>query len=280
MAPSTGTLSTYGASEAVLRTGSDHLTEGALVTVIQNIHGALLLSSAGLLSIILGAGFTGAQMHDNPGVQRLLQGLAFPFGLVLVYLVGAELYTGYPMWYTMTALERKGRPLQYIQSALASWIGNLLGALIFGCLFTLAMDIKQEPWRSSLIQQITEDIVDRPWYIIFVRSIGCGWLVTIAMFLGTQNQDGISKALCLHFPFMISTTARLPHTVEYMYLSSAAMTLGAPLSVGGYIWKCLLPLTLGNTIGGAGITGLYLWWVHICSEKHHGEGNVLLEDDG
>ena len=47
------------------------------------------------------------------------------------------------------------------------------------------------------------------------------------MFFGTQNQDGISKALGLHLPFFVSTTARFPHTVEYMYLTSIGMMLGA-----------------------------------------------------
>lgn len=81
------------------------------------------------------------------------------------------------------------------------------------------------------------------------------------MFFGTQNRDGISKALGLFLPFFIATTAKFPHTVEYMYLGMTGMMLGAPLSVGGFLYKCMLPITLGNTIGGALLTGLYSWWV-------------------
>jgi len=81
------------------------------------------------------------------------------------------------------------------------------------------------------------------------------------MFFGTQNHDGISKALGLFLPFLISTTAKFLHTVEYMYLGLTGMMLGAPLSVGGFLYKCMLPITLGNTIGGALFTGLYSWWV-------------------
>lgn len=88
------------------------------------------------------------------------------------------------------------------------------------------------------------------------------------MFFGTQNHDGMSKALGLHLPFFISTAARFPHTVEYMYVVMTGMLLGAPLSVGDFIWKCLLPITLGNAIGGAGFTGAYNWWVYMkCEDR-------------
>jgi len=106
------------------------------------------------------------------------------------------------------------------------------------------------------------------------------------MFLGTQCHDGVSKFLGLHLPFFISTTAKCPHTVEYMYLGAVGMMLGAPLSVGAYFWKCLLPITLGNIVGGSLFTGAYLWWVFIvCADEKagHGDSNgwasVGLSDD-
>lgn len=160
------------------------------------------------------------------------------------------------MWYTMTAIERKGRLLQYPRDLLVAWVGNLVGALLFAYFFTYLTDaLSEEPWRSGVVEQVTSDVLEHPWHVLFLRAIGCGYLVTIAMFLGTQNQDGISKALALHLPFFAATAAKFPHTVEYMYLAAVGMMLGAKISVGQYLWKCLLPITLGNTIGGAIFTG-------------------------
>lgn len=287
MPSSTGALPPNEAALAVLDIGTHHLHEPLVTTFIQNVYGALLLSAGGLFSIVLGAGFAGLSNNGNPGVQRLMQGIAFPFGLVLVYFVGAELFTGYPMWYTLTALERRGQPMQYLRGTIASWLGNLAGSLIFSALFTkLTLAVEQDPWHASIVQQITDDVVEMPWHVVFLRAIACGWLVTMAMFLGNQNQDGISKAFCLHFPFTISAVARFPHTVEYMYLASAGMLLGAPLSIAGFIWKCLIPITLGNSIGGAALTGLYLWWMYVRHEDiqkpmngwSEGEGRALLDE--
>jgi len=59
-----------------------------------------------------------------------------------------------------------------------------------------------------------------------------------------------------------------------MYLGSIGMMLGAPLSIGAFFWKCLLPISLGNIIGGAVFSGAYLWWVLIvCGDEQAGHGD-------
>ncbi|KAH0335476.1 Formate/nitrite transporter, partial [Aureobasidium melanogenum] len=283
---STGALSPKKAAEKTFETGVHHLEEDLQLTFLKNVYGALLISAGGLLSLTLVTGTPGLS-ETNPGLPRILQGITFPVGLVLVYLVGAELYTGYPMWFVMTALERKGSPFQYLRGGIVSWLGNLVGALLFAGVFTRLTEIlSEDPFRSGTISMISQDIIESQWHIIFLRSILCGWLVTFSMMLGTQNQDGISKALALHWPFFISTAAKCPHTVEYMYLGSTAMFLGSPMSISMLIWKCLIPITLGNTVGGGLFTGAYSWWVHLyCDDKKaahrdgNGWGSVRLGDD-
>ena len=99
------------------------------------------------------------------------------------------------------------------------------------------------------------------------------------MFFGTQNHDGVSKAIGLYVPFLISTTARYPHTVEYMYLSMTGIFYGAPLSVAGFFWKCMLPISLGNILGGSLLTGVYNWWVYLyCEDGKDGKGAIRLLD--
>jgi formate/nitrite transporter FocA (FNT family) len=94
---STGALEPRKAAEKTLETGVHHLEEDVQLTFLKNIYGALLVSAGGLLSLILVTG-SPKLSESSPGISHLLQGLAFPIGLVMVYLVGAELYTGYPMW--------------------------------------------------------------------------------------------------------------------------------------------------------------------------------------
>lgn len=269
LSPPYATLETY-------QTGLHHLHENLLITFTKSFYGGLLLSAGGLLSLTVAGGSSGM----SPGIERLLQGLTFPIGLVIIYFVGAELYTGYPMWFAVTALERKGTIWLYASRLVASWAGDLLGALMFAYFFTyLTQSLSEEPFRSGVVDTVTADIVSASWQLVFLKAIPCGFLVTMAMFLGSQNKDGISKAMGLHLPFFLSVAARYPHLVEYMYLSAVGILLGAPLTWGAYFWKCLLPITLGNTVGGALLTGAYQWFVFIECQKRGWTAEVK-EDQG
>ena len=261
--PSAGGLSPTSTAHETLSTGEHHLTESPDLILLKNLYGGILISAGGTLSLLLATGFP-ALGDANPALPRLLQGLTFPLGLVVVYLVGAELFTGYPMWLSMTALTRQGRVSHYARAILGSLVGNFLGALFWaGVQSYLTETLTEEPWRSRIVQQVDEEITDVPWHVIFLRAVGCGLLVTVAMLLGSQNKDGISKALGLHVPFFISTAAKFPHTVEYMYLGCTGLLLGGTRMTGWmFVWKGLLPIVLGNTVGGA-LTGVYHWWVYI-----------------
>ena len=87
---SSGGLSPEEAAHETLETGLHHLSESIELAFLKNVWGGMLLSAGGLLALILATGFPGAS-ENNPGLERLLQGLAFPIGLVIVYFVGAEL---------------------------------------------------------------------------------------------------------------------------------------------------------------------------------------------
>ena len=79
--------------------------------------------------------------------------------------------------------------------------------------------------------------------------------VTLAMFGSNQNHDGICKALGLHLPFFMSTTARF------------GMMLGAPVWIAGFLWKCMLAIIRGNPIRGAVLVRGYNWWFYFyCGE--------------
>ena len=190
-------------------------------------------------------------------------------------------YTGYPMWLAMTALHRKGHPLQYLRAFVTSLLGNFVGVIFWASVQTVwTKSVTEEPFRSGIIEHLDSRITDEDWHVIFLRAIGCGFLVTIAMMLGSQNKDGVSKAIGLYLPFLVSTTAGFPHTVEYMYLACTGMMLGAKLTIGMFLWKCMLPIILGNAVGGA-IVGAYNYWVFIrrADDEHKGGNSHWLPAD-
>ena len=88
--------------------------------------------------------------------------------------------TAYPMWLVMTGCERKGKPMQYVRAIIVPWAGNFLGALFSAFVFSYSTGVlTEEPYRSGIVAQITVNIVQQQWLIIFVRAIGCGFLVRV-----------------------------------------------------------------------------------------------------
>jgi len=218
--PSAGGLPPAETAHEVLDAGIHHLSETSELCLLKNFLGGLLISAGGTLSLVLANGFPTIS-DSNPAFSQLVQGLTFPVGLIMVYFIGAELFTGYPMWLGMTALDRQGSPMQYVRAVVFALTGNFLGALTWAALQSyLTETITEEPWRSRIIEHIDEDITDQQWHVIFLRAVGCGFLVTLAMVLGTQHRDGVSKAVGLHVPFFISCAAKFPHTVVRTSLST------------------------------------------------------------
>lgn len=291
--PTSLILTPASAARTTLTTGLHHLSEPLSQALVKNLMGSLLLSAGSLLAQILSHGFPTATA-SNPGLQRLLSGAAFPVGLIIVYALGAELFTGYPMWYFLTICvdyshnlnrgtggkraKKLHRTMQYLRSVLGVWLANLAGALMFAGVFCVsAASVTEQPWRDGILALAKEDLVDLAWGRIFLRSVACGWLVTVAMVLGERNQDGVGQALGLWLPFAVSTSARFMHTVEYMFVGGLACMLGSELGWIGYCWRCLLPVTLGNIVGGGLITGGYLWVVYLKGPEAE---KAVREEDG
>lgn len=152
--------------------------------------------------------------------------------------------------------------------------------------------------------QVTSDVVEAAWHVIFLKAIGCGFLVCspsiMHLLVSTLGQPSMRKDVALsrsahrqlcqgcitnslaagHVNNVLRHTEpgrdfqnprpaysllyyhhrQIPHLVEYMYMASICMMLGARLTVGAFLWKCMLPITLDNAIGGAVFVGVYNWW--------------------
>lgn len=112
-----GALNPLDAAEKIYQAALLHLYGPTRLPFLKNSHGGLIFGFAGLIFLIAAAGVPSLE-KSNPGLPRLLQRATFPLGLVIVYGVGAELFTGYPMWLVMTALRRKGKMMEYVKGCI------------------------------------------------------------------------------------------------------------------------------------------------------------------
>ena len=125
------------------------------------------------------------------------------------------------------------------------------------------------------------------WHHIFIRAIGCNWLVCLAAYLGLAGRDLMSRAMGMWWPVFCFAILGLDHVVANMFFIPMGIWHGTPeVTVGLYIWKgtlfassslCsdrdqeetntlelgIIPSLIGNAIGGGGFCGMYYYFMYL-----------------
>jgi formate/nitrite transporter len=184
---------------------------------------------------------------------KIVGGTVFSVGLVLVMIAGAELFTGNIIMLVGTITQ-----LIPVRRTLRNWIsvylGNLTGALGFAFFI----------WKSGLmgsletpnqIGQLAVKIAEAKLAMTFseavIRGTFCNILVILSIIMATMSKDVISKIFCCILPIMAFVACGFEHCVANMYLIPIGLfAKGVPMAEQLVMFKNILPVTLGNLIGG------------------------------
>lgn len=116
------------------------------------------------------------------------------------------------------------------------------------------------------------------WVQIFCRAIGANWLVCFAVYASISSREIASKILAIWFPTFTFVALGLDHVIANMYFIPLAIFYGHPdIGVGLYIWKSMIPTTLGNVIGGGLFVGGIYWYLYLTGE---GSDNITFNIGG
>ncbi|KAG6329187.1 hypothetical protein ID866_9902 [Astraeus odoratus] len=223
-----------------------------------------MLSFGGLLDFIITGG-SPSLSAANPGLVKVLGGFVFPVGLVMyamfvhepyailkeihrIVLQGFELLTSNLMIFPMAVL--KGMLPWW--SIPVNWVivtfGNLVGSLFFAGVLAKADGlVVADPYASYIRSFVVAKAVTPAWYQIFLRGIGCNWLVCIAVWQATGASDTMSKTISIWFPIWIFVACGFDHVVANMFSLPLGIMLHADVSY--YIKKSLIASYLGNIVG-------------------------------
>ncbi|CAF3738458.1 unnamed protein product [Rotaria sp. Silwood1] len=247
-------ISIYGVQKTKQRI--DHM-------IIKGFFAGVLLSFGGLLLLIVGGGSTPMIQNFGPSIHKLLQGIVFPIGLVLIVITGADLFTGNTMILIISTLHRKTTWFDLILSWIISFFGNLIGCLFFQYILVYyAGLLSNDPYRLFTIQ-LAETKGNIKWYEIFLRGIGGNWLVCLSLWLASSARELYSKILGIYLPICVFIVVGYEHSIANMFTVQMGMILGANLSIGKYILHVLIPVTLGNIIGGGIFVGFAYWYLSL-----------------
>ncbi|WP_299351835.1 formate/nitrite transporter family protein [uncultured Shimia sp.] len=197
-----------------------------------------------------GAAYTMVMTGADPGFgpARLLGGVVFSLGLILVVVGGAELFTGNALM-VMAAVDRKITRAALFRNWGIVFVGNLIGAVGLAVAFGMT-GILDGPMGATA-RAIADGKATLTPIEALVRGALCNALVCLAVWLTFAARTAAGKILAILFPISGFVMLGLEHSIANMYLFPQGIAAGSDVTacaiVGNLFW-----VTLGNIIGGAG----------------------------
>ncbi|WOT03929.1 formate transporter FocA [Shewanella youngdeokensis] len=253
--------------------GADKVTKGAWKSFGLAIFAGAFIAMAFVFYITV---TTGSQ--NSWGITRLIGGMAFSLGLILVVVCGGELFTS-TVLSCVAWVEKKVSTPEVIKCWGRVYIGNILGALLMVLLIMAAgmYQLDSGRWGLSALN-IAQHKLHHSWTQAFVLGMLCNMLVCLGVWMTFTTKDILTKALLLILPVAMFVSSGFEHSIANLFMVPlgisiyqfadaswfAAMNIDpaqyADLTVAGFVLNNLIPVTLGNIVGGGVVIGLGYWF--------------------
>lgn len=239
-----------------------------------------------------GSNYAAYNLFADPatyGLGKALAGSIFGTGLMLVVIAGGELFTGNTLIFA-SVLDRRAKVSGMLKNWLFVYIGNFLGSLFIAYLIVKSGQLDAS---NNLLGAITIKIASYKVGLTFsqgfILGILCNWLVCLAVWMAAGSKTMIGKIFAIFFPIWLFITSGFEHSVANMYyIPAGIIAKGNPayvkaaldagltsskldaLNWGTLFTKNLIPVTLGNIVGGALLVGMVYWFTYLRkSKKQH-----------
>jgi formate transporter len=245
-----------------------------LATFTLAVLAGAFIALGAIFATTVAAGTSGVVPY---GVARLLIGSVFSLGLILVVVGGAELFTGNNL-IVMAWASRKVKTTALLRNWLVVYLGNFVGAVGTAGLVVLS---RQYTFGGGSIGAAALSIANAKVGFGFVQAVAlgilCNALVCLAVWLSFSARSTVDRIVAIVFPIAAFVAAGFEHSIANMYFVPVALLLktfdpafvaGSGVDVGRLTWSAfvtanLIPVTLGNIIGGSLLVAVTYWFVFL-----------------
>lgn len=223
---------------------------------------------------------------ETYGLGKALAGSIFGTGLMLVLIAGGELFTGNTM-ILADVLDKKVSLIAMLKNWFFVYLGNFIGSVLIAYMMNESgLFSSGANMLGGMTIKIATYKVGLSFMQAFFSGIMCNWLVCLAVWMAYGAKDMVGKIFAVFFPIWLFVTSGFEHSIANMYyipagimaksnkaFADAAITLGATSEKLGHLnWETffannLLPVTLGNIVGGAIFVAAVYWFVFIRNSK-------------
>ena len=236
----------------------------ALKMVVLGIFAGMFIGFAGIASNVAGTTVV------NPSISRLVSACVFPAGLAMVLVAGSELFTGNNL-IIIAVLEKKVKMREMLKNWFFVFLGNFIGTtmvagmVVYGGTPELFDGALAEKMVASALSR-----VDQTFLEAFIRGVLCNILVCIAVWAAFAAKTVSGKILMSFWPIMLFVLCGFEHSIADIYFGVAGILTASEFDIaaeglnwGTFLLNNLLPVTLGNILGGSGIVGAGYWFLFL-----------------
>ena len=217
----------------------------------------------------------------SQSLAKLIGAAVFPVGLAMTVVAGGELFTGNCL-IIVSVLEKEVQLKAMLKNWCLAYIGNFVGSIlvavltVYGGTFSLFGNAAAATLLNTAVSKVNLGFFDA-----LLRGILCNFLVCMAVWTSCAAKDVIGKIVGLYLPTMLFVLCGYEHSianmlyiaaglfasrkVEYLaaYMSGASGNNLNSLTWGSMLTRNLIPVTIGNIIGGAVLVGVFYWLAYL-----------------
>lgn len=217
----------------------------------------------------------------SSGLNKAAGAMPFTVGLILTVVAGAELFTGNNMFVAMSFLDRRTSGFQLFRNWTAVFFANFVGALLLVTMIYFGGFLFQNGELTAFGVKAVATAQAKcslSWIAVFMRGIGCNWLVCLAVWMALGSQDIVSKIFSCFFPIFVFVLCGYEHCIANMFFIPLGI-IGAQgtvevLNMSNFIFGNLIPATLGNIVGGAIFVAMFYYFIHLHAGKKAEKSNA------
>jgi formate/nitrite transporter len=226
------------------------------------------ISFGALVAITVSSGLDPETWGTLP---TLFMGAAFTLGLVLVIIAGSDLATGNMMLVPMSAMRGKIGVADVVRNLTLVLVGNLIGALFVAYFLAVQTGVIGHSGASGNAGLTYERLAsiasakasgETHWQV-FLRGVGCNWLVCLAVWMSLAAKSVSGKILAIFFPIMAFVAMGFDHVIANMFFIPAAIWAGVPdIGWDDALMNWLLA-GLGNLVGAVVFVATSYWYLFL-----------------
>jgi formate/nitrite transporter len=226
------------------------------------------ISFGGLVAITVSSGLKPETWGTLP---TLFMGAAFTLGLVLVLIAGSDLATGNMMLVPLSAMRGRIGVGDVVKNLTLVLLGNLIGALVVAYFLAVQTGVIGHAGASGnagltydrLAAIASAKATAESHWQVFLRGIGCNWLVCLAVWMSLASKSVSGKVLAIFFPIMAFVAMGFDHVIANMFFLPAAIWAGVPGIGWGDTLLNWLFAGVGNLVGAVVFVASSYWYLFL-----------------